>query len=302
MLASLRHVQAVCTKGAVAAAEPPASWLPCESFLKLRAQRRQAEQQRQAEAAALAAAEADRRERLLQAAKQRQAEAEGNARQASPQRKQQPDEAQVPAAAKQQQQPLQQQQQDAQEPAAAKGQQQPIPAYQLSACGSPCQGTAMAPAAGDCDPAGAAGSSADSLQQLRQQFQSLWSKAVGDGIAGPPAAAATSASQQLPLAAGVAAADDVAVHVAALRMQAAAEAQRILQAQRCKLGDGRPEGHSCSPFDDVGASSRPSSAGLGQRLEEELLLLQQAAAQRAAEQAFASAQVREGQRAPCSWL
>ncbi|KAL4457510.1 hypothetical protein ABPG75_012375 [Micractinium tetrahymenae] len=114
--------------------------------------------------------------------------------------------------------------------------------------------------------------------------------------------------QSRTIAQGVAAADDIAMHVAALRMQAAVEAKRALQAQQELLGSaptnaaagaaaaaeaGREaaEGAAGEPADAAFAwmpggsdcrGSRPGSGSLGQKLEAELLQLQLEAAARAA--------------------
>lgn len=172
-------------------------------------------------------------------------------------------------------------------------------------------------------------SSTGSLQQLRQQFQSLYSLALGPGAASPPAHPAVSRpaapAQRVPaepakppaadhhtIAAGVAAADDIAVHVAALRMQAAAEARRALQTEQQLLGAqptaggddvapaeftcaGRYGGQRSSSSEGGSAAggsaasgSRPGSGGgLAQQLQNELLLLQHQAAQSGAQAAGA---------------
>ena len=284
LLSAARHIQAVCTKGPAAAsgistasATAGAHWLPCQQFISQLEQRRQAEQQRRAEAAALAAAEADRRERLRQAARQRQ-----HGQQQEPQR-----------AAVQQPQEQQQQPRVAGE-------------YQSAAYGSPSKAwqaaTEAAPqpqpaAAGSDLPGGDAGpDGSSSLQQLRQQFQALYQQTVGDaGAATPPQRPSGGSNNGSPRwAAGVAAADDVAMHVAALRMQAAAEAQRELlglAADGC--GASGAADFSWSPHSDGGhsraGSGQPGSGSLGRQLEEELLLLQQeAAAGRAAGRAAES--------------
>ena len=344
LLAAIRHMQAVCAKGRAAAqasqagsaAACPDSWLPAQQFLEQLEQRRLAEQQRKAETAALAAAEADRRARLQQAARERRQDA-----QALP----------VSPAARQQQQQ--------QQPGIVEAGPRGGPGYRPSPSGSPAKrpGTgaqqpqpASPPAADEAAPpaghreaavgqqAAAAvapdkpgpagpvdasvGSSVDSLQQLRQRFQSLYSLTLGEGAASPsmqptaagvpstaaPAAPVPAQPAQPPMAshqtiaAGVAAADDIAVHVAALRMQAAAEARRALQAEQQLLGNqaaagdnaaAEPASFTCSgryggirssssEGASAGGASRPSSAGgLAEQLQDELLLFQHQAAQAA---------------------
>ena len=287
LLSAARHIQAVCTKGPPATAAgisstagpaADARWQPCQEFVAQLERRRHAEQQRRAEAAALAAAEADRRERLRQAVKQRQQGQQQELQRAAGQHMEQ-----------QQQQP----QEDEQQQAAG--------GYQPAAYGSPSKGGQPAPAsqpqpaAGSGLPGGDAGLdesiSRSSLQQLRQQFQTLYLQTVGDGgAASPPQRPAGGSNNGSPRwAAGVAAADDVAMHVAALRMQAAAQAQReLLGLAADGSGDGSGgAAFSWSPHSD-GCHSRPTSGGegsgsLGRQLEEELMLLQRdAAAARAA--------------------
>lgn len=172
-----------------------------------------------------------------------------------------------------------------------------------------------------------------SLEHLRQQFQSLYAAVAvqpcpagtagagqpanpadcpqdaagepGDGHAASPSSAAQrrQQGQARSIAQGVAAADDIATHVAALRMQAAAEAQRALLAQQELLGSEQAgvAGAASSPGDASGLAaaaepadavfawtpgtsrgSRPGSGSLGQKLEAELLQLEQEAAARAA--------------------
>ena len=316
LLRALRHVQTVCTTAgtAAAAASPSAAatnprsavWLPCVQFLQQLEQRQQAERLCRAEAAALAAAEAGRREKLRAAVQRRQ---QG----ATP-----------PADAPRQQQ---QQQQAATCDSRARRQQPAVPAAAEEELDVGVEQAALPPATSSltASPVAApAGERGGSLQQLRQQFRDIYASVTpagqvpSDGACGscsPPqrpgsflAAHQTRSSspvkqhrqqrQRSPhrsIAAGVAAADDIAMHVAALRMQAAAEARRALQAQQELLGEppANPYGSTAAahksaaePADASLADSLPGSSsgggGLGQQLESELLHLRQAAAAGAA--------------------
>lgn len=333
VLAAVQHVQAVCTKGAAAAASlgataataasaavaPPANWVPCQQLVQHLEQRRQAQQQREAKAAALAAAEADRRERLQQAAKERLAASQGGSKApapapgsqrpaaavAAPKCKQPGSSRQTLSAATRQQEQKQQQ---------AQGLRQPAGTYQPVAYGSPAKPEAAAAAEASLsapeDPPSTSSSPTASLQHLRQQFQNLLHQTVdGDGHASPSAAGAATVSalatapaaasvKHQNIAAGVEVADDIAMHVAALRMQAAAEARRALQAQQVLPGGGDHRA-AASPGDDLygdsrmtwagssgssssGGSRSGNGGGLGLQLEQELLLLQRQAVLHAA--------------------
>lgn len=181
--------------------------------------------------------------------------------------------------------------------------------------------------------------SGSSLDHLREQFQRLYGAlagpqgaagaAAGTGESGSPAGCCQSpagrpadgqtsspssamrqqqqqkqqAGQVRTIAQGVAAADDIATHVAVLRMQAAAEARRALLAQQQVLGskpgtasvasasahDSPAAGAVREPADAVFAwtpsqssCTRPGSGSLGQKLEAELQQLQREAAARMA--------------------
>lgn len=308
VLAALRHVQAVCTikslaaEGGAAEAALPSGWLSWPQFQQQAEQQQRVERQRQAEAAALAAAEADRRQRLQQATKQRQEAAAAAAAAAK----------NGSAAAAKGGIAMAAAGPAATGPAAAKKQQ--AGGKQGAAATANCDDASHAeqPAEQPSAPADV-GSPTSSLDQLRQQFQSLYQQTVGGSSAVSslpprPAAAAGAAGQPTPTAepeataaprqhasaaaAGVAAGDDVAMHVAALRMQVAAEARRLLHAEHARSAaqHGSPAAPSPAAAAADGfswSSGRPHSSGggsLGQRLEEELRLLQRHAAVLAGEE------------------
>lgn len=186
-----------------------------------------------------------------------------------------------------------------------------------------------------CQPGSPATGGGSSLEHLRQQFQSLYAAVavpqcpaaaagqpgspvgcgqsptgrpgrvcVGNQVASPDSLVQLQHQRQpCTIAQGVAAADDIATHVAALRMQAAAEAKRALQARRELLdGDtgtasagallmgGRPAAGAADEPTSVdfawipghNGGGGPGSGSLGEKLEAELLQLQQEAAAGAA--------------------
>ena len=334
LLSAARHVQAVCAKGAAASAGagaahsgsaaggvrcaiPPAAWLPCQLFLQQLDQRRHAEQHRRAEAAALAAAEADRREKLRIAAKQRRQQQPGQ-RPAPLEAAAQPQEDKAPrqrSPSKQQPLPPPQPQQPQRHESSSEQ-----PASYQPAANVPLEAEhgAVPEAASDDSLGSPDGRS--SLQRLRLQFQTLYQQTMGDDGGASSAQHGVSeaararlqgtvhrASRQVQtssrsssparhrqeqsalIAAGVAAAEDVATHVAALQMQAAAEALCADQVQHrilCEPFGGAPDPRaplaaSSGGGEEAGFSGDGRGSGTGslvQQLEAELAMLRQQAA------------------------
>jgi hypothetical protein len=311
LLTLLRHarsIQSVCTRGAARGAALPASssgpgdWLSAENFLRQLEERQQAEQRRRAEAAALAAAEADRREKLRLAAQQRQQR-----------RQQQPFQESGRAAGQQAEgkdKPLQlsaiDRRSPARQPVSPERQQQRV-SPRLDCPGSPC--VASEPRADDAfasrNPAADAAEAGNpdvrsSLDQLRQQFHTLYQQTVGSSAAaslggpghvpgslgeGPPCSDDRQQTRTSSIAAGLAAADEVAMHEAALRAEAAADALCARDAQRQLGGNAQHAGSfpaepadRAAEFSWTGRSPQGSGSP-GQHLERERAHAQWAAAE-----------------------
>lgn len=246
LLSETQHIKTLSSKAQPAAASsvaavalPEAAWTPCQQFLQQVDQRRQAEQQRQAEAAALSQAEAGRREKLHRAVTQRRHQGSKPAAACTGQRCEehaQPRLAQSPSQA-----PHPSEHSSSPRLAAYRPASYTPPRTSLAAAAAVAAGTASAG-----NPEQHSGEGTGNLNQLEEQFDqglagqgqtsgrlpAAASSSSSSSAAGSPAACRQQvAPPHASLAAGVAAADDVCLHMAALRMRAAADAVHADKAQ-----------------------------------------------------------------------